>query len=83
MWIIARMVTMEFYKTVLGLLLEGILQRDRLVYPYVGTSITSAILATFLVIEANRLIGTDRAKKLILGSHDNGFLKTFLQGSYE
>lgn len=63
--------------------LEHWLREEGITYPLVGTAILSVLMAVLLAEIGNLAVGTQRAKKIILDRHDNGFLKLFNRAALE
>lgn len=74
---LARLGVIWIHKTSLGASIEALIQRDGLTYPLAGTAILAIATAVALAFIGNLVIGTGRAKRIILDKHDNGFLKLF------
>jgi hypothetical protein len=73
----ARFTAMWIRDSSLGAHLELLIQRSGLGYPFVGTGILATALALILALLGNLAIGADRAKRIIVARHDNGFMRLF------
>jgi len=60
-----------------------ILARWGITYPMVGSGVLAASLAFIGALIGNWIIGTDRAKKIVLRRQDNGFLKLLHRAATE
>lgn len=63
--------------------LELWIKRDGLNYPFIGTDVCTFTLAVVLAVGGNIVLGTERAKAIMIKEDDNGFLRLFHKAATE
>jgi hypothetical protein len=77
LFVVARFAVLLFHQIPLGIKLQSWLHTEGVAYPLVGTGITALVLAGGVAMLGNLVIGTKRAKGIVVKYHENGFLRLF------
>lgn len=81
--ILSRFALISLHRTAIGTSLEGWLLVTGIGYPFLGTGVCALALAVILPFVGNAIVGTDRAKAILIRQDDNGFLRLFHRAATE